>query len=288
MTGLLTLSGSPTATLHAATKGYVDTEVGTRVAKAGDTMTGLLTLSGSPTATLHAATKGYVDTEVGTRVAKAGDTMTGPLTLPGAPTAANHAATKAYVDAGDNTRVAKAGDTMTGFLTLHADPTSELHAATKQYADRSGPGGSTGLIATTSGTTYDVTGIPDWANVVEVLFIRTTTSSIQDVYMQLGTSNGFITSNYRSSIGTRLGEGSFTTAFLASYARPNTPGTVGIARTVRASGNTWVLITVMSDGSNYLVGGGGSVDINGALTQIRVFISSSNFTGGHFVVRWTA
>ena len=105
------------------------------VAKAGDTMTGLLTLSGSPTATLHAATKGYVDTEVGTRVAKAGDTMTGPLTLPGAPTAANHAATKAYVDAGDNTRVAKAGDTMTGFLTLHADPTEAMHAVTKAYVD---------------------------------------------------------------------------------------------------------------------------------------------------------
>jgi len=35
-----------------------------KVAKAGDTMTGLLTLSGAPTANLHAATKGYVDTVV--------------------------------------------------------------------------------------------------------------------------------------------------------------------------------------------------------------------------------
>ena len=258
------------------------------VYKAGDTMTGPLTLPGAPTATNHAATKGYVDTEVGTRVAKAGDTMTGPLTLPGAPTAANHAATKAYVDTEVDARVAKSGDTMTGFLTLHADPTAAMHAATKAYADRSGPGGSTGLIATTSGTTYDVTGIPDWANVVEVLFIRNTTANIQDVYMRLGTSNGFITSGYRSSIGTRLGEGSFTTAFLASYTRPDAPGTVGIARVVRASGNIWVLTTVVSDGSNYLVGGGGSVDIGNALTQIRVYIGSSNFTGGHIAVRWTA
>lgn len=38
------------------------TQVGSdRVAKAGDTMTGALTLSGNPTAALHAATKQYVD-----------------------------------------------------------------------------------------------------------------------------------------------------------------------------------------------------------------------------------
>ena len=38
------------------------TAVGEKVAKAGDTMTGALTLSGAPTSSLHAATKGYVDT----------------------------------------------------------------------------------------------------------------------------------------------------------------------------------------------------------------------------------
>lgn len=61
MTGLLTLSGAPTANLHAATKLYVDDKAALGVLKAGDTMTGLLTLSGAPTANLHAATKLYVD-----------------------------------------------------------------------------------------------------------------------------------------------------------------------------------------------------------------------------------
>jgi hypothetical protein len=37
------------------------TSVGEKVAKAGDTMTGALTLSGAPTSSLHATTKGYVD-----------------------------------------------------------------------------------------------------------------------------------------------------------------------------------------------------------------------------------
>jgi hypothetical protein len=44
-----------------ANTSYVDTQDATKVAKAGDTMTGLLTLSGDPTAALDAATKQYVD-----------------------------------------------------------------------------------------------------------------------------------------------------------------------------------------------------------------------------------
>ena len=40
--------------------------VGGKVAKAGDTMTGILTLSGTPTEPLHAATKGYADNLVST------------------------------------------------------------------------------------------------------------------------------------------------------------------------------------------------------------------------------
>ncbi len=71
-----------------------------KVAKAGGTMTGLLTLSGAPTNSLHAATKAYVDAiDLGSRVAIAGDTMTGYLTLVGTPLNQQHAATKAYVDA---------------------------------------------------------------------------------------------------------------------------------------------------------------------------------------------
>ena len=42
----------------------VTTSIGTKVSKSGDTMTGALTLSGAPTANLHAATKSYVDTSI--------------------------------------------------------------------------------------------------------------------------------------------------------------------------------------------------------------------------------
>jgi len=54
----------PTDNNDVVRKAYVDALVNARVAKAGDTMTGPLTLPGAPTATNHAATKGYVDSAI--------------------------------------------------------------------------------------------------------------------------------------------------------------------------------------------------------------------------------
>ena len=84
-----------------------------------------------------AGISGGIQSQLDTKVAKAGDTMTGALTLSGDPVDNLHAATKQYTDAGDALKVAKAGDTMTGFLFLSANPTSGLHAATKSYVDTS-------------------------------------------------------------------------------------------------------------------------------------------------------
>lgn len=77
MGGFLTLHANPTASMHAATKSYVDTKFNqatgatdTFVNISGDTMTGLLTLSGNPVNNMHAATKTYVDTQVATKEIK--------------------------------------------------------------------------------------------------------------------------------------------------------------------------------------------------------------------------
>jgi hypothetical protein len=72
MTGLLTLSGPPTANLHAATKQYVDGLIASTNAGfanflplAGGILTGFLTLNADPTTNLEAATKQYVDNKTG-------------------------------------------------------------------------------------------------------------------------------------------------------------------------------------------------------------------------------
>ena len=160
------------------TTSSVQTQLNGKVAKAGDTMTGYLTLSANPTNTLHAATKGYVDTQDALKVSKTGDTLTGYLMLHADPTSTMHPATKQYVDSGLSTHAGNAalhltstqntfldgitvgfaevnyltgvtsavqtqlnsklnlsGGTMTGFITLHAAPTAATHAATKGYVD---------------------------------------------------------------------------------------------------------------------------------------------------------
>ena len=121
LSGMLTLSADPTASLHAVTKQYSDT----KVALAGGVMTGILTLSADPTLNLHAATKQYVDTHttavVGAYLPLVGGTLTGPLVLAADPATALQATTKQYADAVQtaamayaDTKLAIAGGTATG------------------------------------------------------------------------------------------------------------------------------------------------------------------------------
>jgi len=97
--------------------GNLQTDISSRVLRAGDTMTGNLILAGLPTLSGHAANKFYVD---------AGDTATAATAT---------AALSAYSGAADAKFVDVAGDTMTGFLVLNADPTASGHAANKFYVD---------------------------------------------------------------------------------------------------------------------------------------------------------
>lgn len=110
MTGLLVLSGDPSANLGAATKQYADT----KVAKSGDTMTGLLVLSADPSAALGAATKQYVDT----RVLKAGDTMTGALVV-NSTILANGNSSKIGYDTGAGGTITQGAGAKTNSVTLN-------------------------------------------------------------------------------------------------------------------------------------------------------------------------
>jgi hypothetical protein len=64
---------------------------------AGGSMAGPLILAASPTTSLQAAPKTYVDSQVATALPTAGGTLSGPLMLANDPTAASQAATKNQV-----------------------------------------------------------------------------------------------------------------------------------------------------------------------------------------------
>ena len=112
------------------------------VRKVGDVMTGLLTLSGAPTANLHAATKAYVDTRAPLASPVFTGNPSAPTAAVGdndTTLATTAFVTRAVGSGGTGTFVRIVGDTMTGFLTLNAGPTANLHAATKAYVDTRAP-----------------------------------------------------------------------------------------------------------------------------------------------------
>ncbi len=170
--GSLLLGYTPTKSTHAVTKQYADSADAVIQGQVTTLQGKVATLESNPT------TKTYVDAQVGTRVAKSGDTMTGYLVLHAAPVSNMQAANKQYVDNSINThttnnalhltpqqntwidsivataqevnylsglegdvqeqldsKVSKEGSTMTGPLILSAAPVAALEAATKQYVD---------------------------------------------------------------------------------------------------------------------------------------------------------
>ena len=117
-----------------ATTAFVTAAIAGKVAKAGDTMTGLLVLSGPPTAALGAATKAYADTKAPLASPTFTGVPAAPTAAAGTNT--TQLATTAFVTAGVGGKVAKAGDTMTGMLVLPATvPTLATHATNKAYVD---------------------------------------------------------------------------------------------------------------------------------------------------------
>ena len=99
MTGALTLSGAPTADLHAATKLYVDTAIADTIDSSPGVLNTLNELAAAIGDDANFATT--MSNSIAAKLPLAGGTLTGALVLSGAPTIALHSATKAYVDAGD-------------------------------------------------------------------------------------------------------------------------------------------------------------------------------------------
>ena len=193
----LPYASASSSTINAATQAALDA----KVAFSGGTMTGLLVLSGNPSAALGAATKQYVDaintslsTSISGKLSTAGGTLTGSLTLASDPSSALQAASKQYVDTAAALKVNKAGDTMTGALVLAADPSAALEAATKQYVDGGGYQTTVGGSATYSGKVVKLNsvGIID-GSMLPVAATYLGTVSLTAAYALSGT---FSTGNY--------------------------------------------------------------------------------------------
>jgi hypothetical protein len=134
---------TPTANADAATKSYVDTAIADLIDSAPAALDTLNELAAAINDDSSFVTT--VTTSIGTKVAKAGDSMTGNLDFGGtnkvtslaAPTSSGDAANKLYVDTAESDAVTAAGSytdgqitTVSGNLTAHENATTGVHGVT--------------------------------------------------------------------------------------------------------------------------------------------------------------
>jgi hypothetical protein len=180
----------------------------------------------------------------------------------------------------------------TGRLELTNAPVDPQDAATKAYvdgADNELRGGVSAVIATTSGTAHDVTGLPSWVNEVEVMFRGVSLNGSGAFLLQLGTSGGFVTTGYVCGSVTRFLDETNASGFLVSAGVTSGNLSHGVIRLVRQTGNIWMSthVSLINTADGYSGFGAGSIDLGGTLTQVRFTRNiSASFDAGDFVVRW--
>lgn len=205
------------------------------------------------------------------------------------------------IDAADltGTLPAISGASLTGVL----KPASSLTAANLTGALPAIDGSSlTGIesgptygtpVATTSGTSFDFTGIPAGVSEVTLHLADCGESGGYGMTVVLGTSSGFQETGYVGNSAhlraSAVSEENHTVQFgIKSYANP-TWGRMTFTR-ADTSSNDWTQSLLAGNTSDLLVGSGG-VTLGGELTQIRlradVIIANIVFNSGTANISWS-
>jgi len=147
-------------------------------------------------------------------------------------------------------------------------------------------------VTPTAQSTIDFTGIGSDVRRITLILDDLTFSTSGSMQFQLGTSGGFVSSGYNFVSGyiyynSQATAGHYTTSFQerAGFAARPTSGRVCFEN---IAGNLWSCamnlggdFTAVGAGNGVFVGGGGSVDLGGTLTQVRILNNgSNNFTAG--------
>jgi len=156
-------------------------------------------------------------------------------------------------------------------------------------------------VATTSGTSFDFTGIPTGVKEVKILFREVGVTGGYGTYVQLGTASGIISTGY--TINSQVLQGSATVNAINTLSegiivRGENQPTSGVITLTRAnsSGNIWIVEVsaqaVDASTATFRLGvfGGGEVDLGAELTQLRLKverIASQTFNSGSANISWS-
>jgi hypothetical protein len=132
---------------------------------------------------------------------------------------------------------------------------------------------SAGGVSASGNTSVDFSSMPSWINTITVMFRNISTVSNDNILVQLGTSSGFTTSGYVSTSIDFDGSGGVaanSTAGLLVKLNPGSNivnGTMIIAYT---GSNAWVNNHTMSNNTNIMTVGGGTIALGGTLDRVRI------------------
>jgi len=132
-------------------------------------------------------------------------------------------------------------------------------------------------VATTSGATIDITGIPSWVKRITVMFLGVSTSGTSNFLLQIGagsvTNTGYVSAGIAVQSSGVSGTGVTSTAgfFATTNIVANTNLQTGIVTIVNITGNTWIESANVSatDGGRVSVANG-SLALGGTLDRLRL------------------
>jgi hypothetical protein len=152
--------------------------------------------------------------------------------------------------------------------------TKRLNAATSEFVTGT-------VIATTSGSSVDFTGLPAEVRRLTVLYSGVSLSGTNDHLVQIGDSGGLETTVYTSGsqigIGSAVTQVSSTSGFI--MAAGNAARAISGEMTItRITGNTWVSSHSMGNSVSaaLAVQGGGSKSLSGELDRVRVTVTGAD------------
>ena len=147
---------------------------------------------------------------------------------------------------------------------------------------------NSGSVATTSGTSITVTGIPSWVKRITVMLNAVSTGGTSNYWLQIGSGSVATTGYVSNSAGaTNTGvlgtlSGTLTTAFMLTNQQGSGALFSGIITLCNVSGNIWIASGTLNRGSGSAANfSAGICTLGGALDRVAITTAAGDtFSAG--------